>query len=56
MNNIINRFKEPSTYRGLAMLFTALGVSVSPDMMEYIIAAGTGLSGMIGMFTGDNSE
>ncbi|MBF0453637.1 MAG: hypothetical protein HQL72_02330 [Magnetococcales bacterium] len=56
MNNIINRLKEPSSWRGLAMMATAFGISVSPEMMEYIIAAGTGLSGLIGTFTADKAE
>ena len=55
MNKIATRLKEPSTWRGLAMMATAFGVSVSPDMMEYIIAAGTGLSGLVGMFTSDEA-
>lgn len=53
ITKLLKRFKEPSTYRGLAMLATAFGVTVNPEIMEYIIAAGTGLSGLIGMFTGD---
>ena len=53
MNKFFNRFKEPSTWRGIAMMSTAFGVSLSPEMMEYIVAAGTGLSGLIGMLTAD---
>ncbi len=54
MNKILKRFKEPSTWRGLAMMATAFGISISPEIMEYIIAAGTGISGLIGMITGDS--
>lgn len=53
MNMIIERLKQPSTWRGVAMVATAFGVSISPDLMEYIIAAGTGISGIIGMATTD---
>lgn len=48
MENITDRLKEPSTWRGIAMVLTACGISISPEMMEYIIAAGTGISGVIG--------
>lgn len=53
MENFFARMREPSTWRGLAMITAALGVSISPETMEYTIAAGTGLSGMIGIFTRD---
>ena len=36
------------------MLATALGVAISPAMMEQIIVAGTAMVGLIGTFTGDN--
>lgn len=54
MNKIIPRLKEPSTWRGMAMILTALGVSISPELIEYIIAAGTGISGVIGMIYADS--
>ncbi|MBF0212295.1 MAG: hypothetical protein HQM00_01885 [Magnetococcales bacterium] len=53
---LVQRAKEPSTWRGVVMLLTAAGVSVSPETMEYIVAAGTGLSGLIGMLTGDGAK
>ena len=53
MNAFIKRFKEPSTWRGIMMLATAVGVNVSPELQEHIIAAGIALTGMIGLFTGD---
>ena len=48
MKYILDRLKEPSSWRGLVMLATAFGVSVSPELMASIIAAGTGLAGVIG--------
>ncbi|MBF0339772.1 MAG: hypothetical protein HQL95_02255 [Magnetococcales bacterium] len=50
---LIERAKEPSTWRGIAMCATAFGVYVSPDMMNTIIAAGTGIAGLIGVVTSD---
>ena len=53
MWNLYDRLKEPSTWRGLAMLATALGISVNPEMMEQTIVAGTAVTGLIGMLTAD---
>ena len=48
-----DRLKAASTWRGLTMLLTALGISVKPDLMEQIIVAGTGVAGLIGIVTKD---
>lgn len=48
MKYILDRLKEPSSWRGLVMFATAFGVSVNPELMDSIIAAGTGLAGVIG--------
>ena len=48
MKYIIDRLKEPSSWRGLVMIATAFGVSVSPELMDSVIAVGTGLAGVIG--------
>ena len=49
MKYIIDRLKEPSSWRGLVMIATAFGVSVNPELLPSIIAAGTGLAGIIGV-------
>ena len=48
MKYILDRLKEPSSWRGLVMIATAFGVSVNPELIDSIIAAGTGLAGVIG--------
>lgn len=48
MKYVIERLKEPSSWRGLVMIATALGVTLSPDLVSSIVAAGTGLAGIIG--------
>ena len=45
---MIDRLKEPSSWRGLVMLTTAFGVTMNPDLVDSIVAAGTGLAGIIG--------
>ena len=48
MKYILDRLKEPSSWRGLVMIATAFGVSVNPELLTAIITAGTGLAGVIG--------
>lgn len=56
MKYVIDRLKEPSSWRGLVMLATAFGVTLSPDLVASIVAAGTGLAGIIGFAFKDKVE
>ena len=48
MKYILDRLKEPSSWRGLVLIATAFGVTLNPDLVSAIIAVGTGLAGVIG--------
>lgn len=48
--------REPSTWRGLVMILTAVGVQISPEQVNATIAAGVALAGMIGVFFKDQSN
>ena len=50
---ILARMKEPSTWRGLTLLLTALGIPLAPGVSDAIIAAGLGIAGLIGALTPD---
>lgn len=52
-NELLERCREPSTWRGLVMLATAFGVSVAPEIINDVVAVGTGLSGLLGVLTRD---
>lgn len=52
---LLNRLQEPSTWRGLVWVVTSLGVYMSPETIEQVIVAGTTMTGLIGMITGDNN-
>jgi hypothetical protein len=54
MNYIISRLKEASTWRGLILILTAAGVSISPELGEAIVTVGLALAGGIGMLTPDS--
>ena len=50
---IVSRLNEPSTWRGITLILTALGVTVSPEDMIIISTAGESVAGILGIFTKD---
>jgi hypothetical protein len=50
---ILERLKEPSTWRGIVLLLTAIGVPIAPGMADMIISAGLAVAGLIGAVTPD---
>lgn len=50
---MLERAKEPSTWRGVVLLLTAVGVPISPDLIEPIVSVGLAVSGLIGILTAD---
>ena len=55
MNWLIERLKEPTTWRGIIWLATALGVSLRPEVWEQIAAVGMALAGLVGVITRENT-
>ena len=47
MKYLLERLKEPSTWRGLFALLTAVGLKLHPEMQEAILTTGLSLIGMI---------
>lgn len=50
---ILDRLKEPSTWRGIILILTSAGVAIDPALADAIIPAGIGLAGVIGVVTAD---
>lgn len=50
---VIARLKEPSTWRGLIYLATAIGIPIAPALADSIIAAGLALAGLVAALTPD---
>lgn len=50
---IIARGKEASTWRGLVALLTAVGITVTPELAEAVVALGLAVIGILGLFTAD---
>ena len=53
---ILGQLKQPSTWRGVVWLLTAVGVGLSPEQMEAIITAGMMAAGALGVILNDNSK
>lgn len=45
---LFERLREPSTWRGITLLMTALGIPLAPGVSDAIIAAGLAIAGLIG--------
>jgi hypothetical protein len=49
MNYLLDRLKEASTWRGLVLILTSVGIGIHPELVTPIIAVGTGVAGAIGV-------
>jgi hypothetical protein len=47
VNIVLQRLSENSTWRGIILVATALGVKLDPELQNQILAAGLGLVGLI---------
>jgi hypothetical protein len=56
MKWLIARLREPSTWRGLVWLATSLGLTLSPEAWEYIIAIGMAAAGLLGVILKEKSS
>jgi hypothetical protein len=50
MDYLIEKLKEPSTWKGLVWIVTAFGVVLSPEQKEAIAGLGMAVAGLIGVF------
>jgi len=50
---MLDRLQEPSTWRGVVLLLTAVGVPLAPALSDAIVAAGLAVAGLIGVVTRD---
>ena len=51
---VVNRAKEASTWRGIIMLLTAVGLKITPEMADAIISVGIAVAGLVGMLLPDS--
>lgn len=48
---LLERAKEPSSWRGVVLLATATGVNIAPELMNAIVTFGLGTAGLLGAIT-----
>ena len=53
---LLARAKEASTWRGLTLFLTALGVPLAPALAEAIVTAGLGIAGLLGFLLPDGRK
>lgn len=53
INYLLARLAEPSTFRGIFMLVTAAGVTISPEQASAVMGFGMAAVGAVGVFTKD---
>lgn len=46
---ILERAKEPSTWRGFLLFLTAIGIPIAPELASNIVTVGLGVAGIIGI-------
>ena len=51
---VVNRAKEASTWRGVIMLLTAVGLKITPEMADAIIGVGIAVAGAVGVLFPDS--
>ncbi len=55
MNYLINRLKEPSTWRGIILVVAGVfGYQMPPGIQETVIAGGVALAGVVGAVMPDS--
>lgn len=54
MKYLLERLKEPSTWRGLILIATGLGAGWSPESQNLIVSAGVALAGVAGAILPDS--
>ena len=52
---LLDRLREPSTWRGFVALLTAFGVALSPEQTAAIISVGLAVVGAIGAIAPDKT-
>ena len=56
MQELMNRFKEPSSYAALSGVFALLGIMVPSDLWQSVVMLCCGAAGAIGFFIREKGE
>lgn len=50
---LLDRAREPSTWRGVILLLTAAGVPMAPELASAVVSTGLAVAGLVGVLTRD---
>ena len=50
---LLDRLREPSSWRGVVWLLSAAGIMLSPEQAAAVMAAAAATAGLVGVFTRD---
>lgn len=50
ISSIAARFKEPSSYAGIAAALAVAGIHIDQGLWQYVVYVGAGLSGIVSFF------
>jgi hypothetical protein len=53
---LLDQFSQASTWRGLVLVASSLGVAIRPDLGDAVIAVGMAIAGLIGVLTNDTVQ
>ena len=56
MDFILKYLNQPSTWRGLIGILTALGIAIKPDMANAVIAIGLATTGLVNVIRNEKKE
>lgn len=54
IETVLEYFRHPSSWKGVFSVLTALGVALTPEFQEVVLAAGLGLIGLVQFFVDDH--
>lgn len=53
---LLDRLKEPSTWKGLTVVLTGLGIGISPDQAAAVASVGAAAFGLIEVFRKEGGD
>lgn len=56
MTELLNRFKEPSSYAGLTGLLAMVGVQMDPGLAQHIAGGLAAIVGILSVFLGEKAR
>ncbi|MCT4575064.1 MAG: hypothetical protein N4A43_02285 [Alphaproteobacteria bacterium] len=56
MDKIMKQLKQPSTWRGLIVILTSLGISISPELTEHLVALAVAGFGAVEVIRNENKK